>query len=65
MDEETNWEKYRESISRAKKNYLSKKKGISLILTPEEFEEIKSYCEAQGISMQSFIKESALDRVRS
>lgn len=66
MDEKgERWEKYKDSITRAKRSYLSKKKSISLILEPEEHAEIKAYCEARVISMQGFIRDCALERVRS
>ena len=64
-ENEARWDKYKDSISRAKKNYMSKKKSITLIFDPESYEEIKGYCSENDISMQSFFREIALDHIRS
>ena len=56
--------RYKDSISRAKQNYMQKKRQVILVLDPEEHESIKSYCEAKGMSMNSFIKEIVLEKVR-
>ena len=47
-----------------KRNYIQKKRQVILVLDPEEHESIKSYCEAKGMSMNSFIKEIVLEKVR-
>ena len=61
---ETRYERYKDSLSRAKRNYIQKKRQVILVLDPEEHGSIKSYCEAKGMSMNSFIKELVLEKVR-
>lgn len=60
---ETRYEKYKDSLNRAKRNYIQKKRQMILVLDPEEHESIKSYCEAKGMSMNSFIKECVFKEI--
>ena len=55
--------RYKDSISRAKQNYMQKKRQVILVLDPEEHESIKSYCEAKGVSMNSFIKDCVFKEI--
>ena len=57
--------RYKDSISRAKQNYMQKKRQVILVLDPEEHESIKSYCEAKGMSMNSFIRECVLEKMNN
>ena len=67
MEEEKSvrWERYRDSISKARKNYLSDKKTITVVVTKPEHEEIRAYCDEHGYSIQELIKEVLMNRVRS
>lgn len=58
------WDKYKGSLYKAKKAYLSKKKSISLVLDPDDYEEIKAYSLEKGVSLQSLFRECVLERVR-
>lgn len=59
------WDKYKGSIYKAKKAYLSKKKSISLVLDPEIYEEIKAYSIENGVSLQSLFRDSVLEKIRN
>ena len=59
------WDRYQESLRKARKNYLSDKKTITAVIRREEYDEVKAYCEARGYSLQELIKETLLERVRS
>ena len=58
------WDKYKGSLYKAKKAYLSKKKSISIVLDPDDYEEIKAYSLEKGVSLQSLFRECVLERVR-
>ena len=62
--EQTVYGKYKDAYNRAKKNYMAKKKQTQVLFEPEEYEEIKAYCEREGISMQRMMKECILAKVR-
>ena len=59
------WDRYQESLRKARKNYLSDKKTITAVIRQEEYDEVKAYCEARGYSLQELIRETLLERVRS
>ena len=67
MDEEKSirWERYKRTITKARKKYLEDKKTVTVVFPLSEYEEIRSYCGERGYSLQGLIKETVLDRVRS
>lgn len=58
------WDKYQESLRRARKNYLADKKTVTAVIRLSEYEEVRSYCELRGCSIQELIKEALMEKVR-
>lgn len=57
MAEETRYNRYKESLDRAASKYMENRRRISVVLTAEMLEEYKAACEAEGISMQGYLRE--------
>lgn len=65
MAEQTRYERYKEAIDRANRAYTADKHQLKVILSDDEYNELKSYCELNGKSMQGFIKELVFGVIRS
>ena len=65
MAEQTRYERYKEAIDRANKAYTADKHQLKVILSDDEYNELRGYCEMNGKSMQGFIRELVFNTIRS
>lgn len=65
MAELKRYERYKEAMDRAQRTYLADKHQLKVILSDEEYDELKRYCELNGKSMQGFIREIVFGAIRS
>ena len=65
MAEQKRYERYKEAIDRANRAYTADKHQLKVILSDEEYDELKRYCEQNGKSMQGFIREIVVGAIRS
>ena len=65
LEKSERWDRYQESLRKARKAYLADKKTITSVLHISEYEEVKEYCAEHGYSIQELIRAAVMEKVRS